>query len=78
MLSALSMGEVGAIILVDGQAEATFEAADVVLEEVGVLVEIDGLESELSETLTAVGVGDRGRGDATAAKLGAGTVLYGG
>lgn len=38
MFAALSVGEVGAVILVDGEAEAAFEAADVVFEEVGVLV----------------------------------------
>ena len=51
------MGEVGAIVLVDREAEATFEGADVVFEEVGVFVEVDGFESEFSETLSSVGVG---------------------
>ena len=57
MLAALGVGEVGAIILVDCQAEPTLEGSDVVLEEVGVFVEIDGLESELSETLSSVCIG---------------------
>lgn len=38
MFAALSMGEVGAVILVDGEAETAFEGADMVFEEVGVLV----------------------------------------
>ena len=38
MLTALGVGEVGAIILVDGEAETAFEGADVVFEEVGVFV----------------------------------------
>jgi hypothetical protein len=37
MLAALGVSEVGAIVLMDGQAEAAFEAADVVFEEVRVL-----------------------------------------
>jgi hypothetical protein len=42
--------------LVHGQAQAALEAADVVLEEVRVLVEVDGLERELAEAFTTVGV----------------------
>jgi len=42
---------------VDCEAQAAFEAADVVLEEVRVLVEVDGLEGELAEALSAVSVG---------------------
>jgi hypothetical protein len=45
--------------LVNCQAQATFEASDVVLEEVRVLVQVDGLERELSETLSSVGIGCR-------------------
>jgi hypothetical protein len=41
MFSALGMREVGAIVLVDGQTEAAFEASDVVFEEVGVFFEVD-------------------------------------
>lgn len=44
MFAALRMCEVGAVILVNSQAETTLEAADVVLEEVRVLVQIDALE----------------------------------
>ncbi len=38
MFAALGVGEVGAIVLVDGEAEPAFEAADVVFEEVWVFV----------------------------------------
>ena len=38
MLAALSVGEVGAVVLVDGEAETAFEGADMVFEEVGVFV----------------------------------------
>lgn len=75
MLAALSVGEVGAVILVDGQAEAAFEGADVVLEEVGVFVQVDGFQGELAQPLASVGVGGGGRGDTSAAELGACAVL---
>jgi hypothetical protein len=42
---------------VDCQAETAFEAPDMVLEEVRVLVEVDSLKRELAETLSSVGVG---------------------
>jgi hypothetical protein len=45
--------------LVNCQAQTAFEASDVVLEEVRVLVQVDGLERELSETLSSVGIGCR-------------------
>jgi hypothetical protein len=38
MFAALSVGEVGAIVLVDGKAETALEGADVVFEEVRVFV----------------------------------------
>ena len=40
----------------DRQTETALETPDVVLEEVRVLVEIDRLERELSETLSSVGI----------------------
>jgi len=54
MLTALGVGEVGAIVLVDGETESTFEGSDVVLEEVGVFVKIDGFEGEFAETFSSV------------------------
>jgi hypothetical protein len=41
---------------VDCQTETALEAADVVFEEVRVLIEVDGLECELSEALSSVGI----------------------
>jgi hypothetical protein len=56
VLPSLCMCEVRAVVLVDSQAETALEASDVVLEEVRVLVEVDGLKRELAETLAAVGI----------------------
>lgn len=42
------MGEIRAIVLVDSQAKTTLKTSDVVFEEVGVFIEVDSLESELS------------------------------
>lgn len=41
MLFALCVGQVGAVILVDCETETALKAADVILEEVGVFVEVD-------------------------------------
>ena len=60
MLPSLRVGQVRPVVLVDGQAEATFEASDVVLEEVRVLVEVDGLECEFAKAFTTVSVSCRG------------------
>jgi len=57
MLSTLRMCKIGAIILVDGQTESTFKRSNVILEEVGVFVEVNGLEGEFAQTLTSVGIG---------------------
>jgi hypothetical protein len=57
MLSALGVGEVGTIVLVDGQAESTFEGSDVVLEEVGVFVQVNSFESKFAQTLSSVSIG---------------------
>ena len=45
--------------MVNRQAKTTFEASDVVLEEVRVLVQVNRLERELSETLSSVRIGCR-------------------
>jgi hypothetical protein len=39
------------------ETQSAFEGADVVLEEVGVFVEIDGFEGEFAESFSSVGVG---------------------
>jgi hypothetical protein len=41
VFAALGVCEIGAIVLVDGEAEATLEGADVVFEEVRVFVEVE-------------------------------------
>ena len=76
MLAALGVGEVGAIVLVDGKAEPAFEGADVILEEVRVFVEVDGFERELAETFAPVGIGGAGRGDAATAEFGPCPILW--
>jgi hypothetical protein len=75
VLPSLCVGEIRAVVLVDRQAKTALEATDVVLEEVRVLVEVDGLERELSETFSSVGVRRRLRGDTTAAELGTCAIL---
>lgn len=59
MLATLCVCKVGAIVLVDCQTETALEAADVVLENVGIFVEIYRLERKLAETFAAVCI--RGR-----------------
>lgn len=78
MLPALRVREVGAVVLVHGQAEAAFEAADVVFEKVWVFVEIYGFESEFAQAFAAVGVRGRLGCYSAAAEFGAGSVLEGG
>lgn len=56
MFAPLRVGKIGAIVLVDCQAETALEAADVVLKEVRVLVEIDRFESELAQALATVSI----------------------
>jgi hypothetical protein len=75
VLLALGVGEVGAVVLVDGEAEAALKGAKMVAEDVGVLVEVDGLEGELAQALAPVGVGCAVRGDAATTEFGTRTVL---
>jgi hypothetical protein len=57
------------------QAETALEASHMILENVRILVDIDGLERELSETLTAVCISRGLRGYTTSAELGACAIL---
>jgi hypothetical protein len=75
VLAALRVGEVGAIVLVDCQAETAFEAAEVVFEDVGVFFDVDCFQRELAQSLASVGVGGGFGGDAAAAEFGACAVL---
>lgn len=60
----------------NSQAKTTLEAANMILEEVGVFVEVYSLKRKLSQALSAVGVGSGGAGDTAAAELGTCTILY--
>lgn len=75
MLAALGVGEVGAVVLVDCQAETAFEGAHVVLEDVGIFLDIHSFHGDSAKSLTSVGVGGRLGGDAAAAELGTSPVL---
>lgn len=59
----------------DCQAETAFKASDMVLEEVGVFVEVDCLEGELAKTLATVCVRCGVRCNTTATELGPCAVL---
>ena len=72
----LGMREVGAVILVDSQAEAALEASDVVFEDVRIFLEIDGFKRKLAETFAPVCISRRCRGNASTAEPGARTVLH--
>jgi hypothetical protein len=48
MLSTLRVGEVGAVVLMHGQAQSTFKASDMVFEEVWVFVKVNILKSKSS------------------------------
>lgn len=75
MFSALGVCEVRAVVLVDREAQAAFEAADVVAEEVGVFVEVYCFEGEFAQAFASVGVCCALRGHAAAAEFGARAVL---
>lgn len=75
MLSSLCVREVGAIVLMNCETKAAFEGANMVLEEVGVFVEVDGFEGKFAKTFSSVRVGCALRGDTAATKFGPGAVL---
>lgn len=75
VLAALGVREVGAVVLVDGQAESALEAAHVVLEEIRVLVEVDRFQGQFPESLSSVCIGYGLRCDTAATELGACAVL---
>ena len=75
MLATLCVSEIGAIVLMHCEAETAFEGADMIFEEVGVFVEIDGFEGEFAKSFAAVGVGGRVRCDSSSAEFGASSVL---
>lgn len=75
MLASLRVGEVGAIVLVYGKTKSTFEASDVVFEEVRIFFEVDGFQGELAESFAAVCVRGGLGCDTSAAEFGACAVL---
>lgn len=75
VFAALGVGKVGTVILVDSETKSALETSDVVLEEVGVFVEVDRFQCELAQTLTTVGVGCGLGGDTSTAKFGSCTIL---
>ena len=75
MFAALCVSEIGAIVLVYCEAETALEGADVIFEEVGVFVEIDGFEGEFAESFAAVGVRSGVRCHSSSTEFGASSVL---
>jgi hypothetical protein len=57
------------------KAKATFEAPNMVLEEVRVFVEINRFQRKFSQTLSPVGIGSGRRSDTSTAKFRAGAIL---
>ena len=56
MFPTLCMRKVRAVILVDSETKPAFERADMVLEEIGILVEVNGFKSELPQPFSSVGI----------------------
>lgn len=50
------MRKVRAIILVDCETKPAFERADMIFEEIWILVEVNGFKSELSQPFSSVGI----------------------
>ena len=76
VLAALRVRQVRAIVLVHRQAQPTLETADVVLEEVGVFVQVDGFQSELAQSFASVCVRGALGGYASASEFGTCSVLF--
>jgi len=75
VLLALRVGQVAALVVVQRQAQFALVGAQVVLHEVRILVQIDCLQGQLTQSLLAVAVRLRPGGHASAAGLAAGAVL---
>jgi len=73
----LRVRQVVPLVVVQRQAELALVAAEVVAHEVGVLGEVDGLESEAAEALPPVDGLILGGGGAAAAGLGAPLAIHG-
>lgn len=57
------------------KAETAFKAANVVLEEVWVFVQVDRFQGKFAETFATVSVGRRGGRDTSSAEFGTCTIL---
>lgn len=75
MFPALCMSEIGAIVLMDCEAETAFEGSDMIFEEIRVLVEIDCFKCELSKTFASIGICGRMRRYTTSTEFATCTVL---
>ena len=75
VLPSLGVCEVGAVVLVDRQAEPALEGADVVLEEVRVFVQVDGFQRKFAQSFSSVCVGCALGSDAATAEFRAGPIL---
>jgi hypothetical protein len=69
MFLALCVSEIGAVVDVDCQTELAFVGAEMGFDEVGVFGEVDGFESETTETFAAVHCCFFFACDSTASKL---------
>lgn len=75
MFATLCVSEIGAIVLMYCEAEPTFEGAHVILEEVGIFVEVDSFEGEFAESFSSVCVGGGVRCYSSTTEFGAGSIL---
>ena len=75
MLATLCVSEIGAIVLMYCEAETALKGADMVLEEIGVFVKIDGFEGKFAKSFAAVGIGGRVRGYSSPTEFGASSIL---
>jgi len=75
MLATLGVCEIGAVILVDCETESTFEASNVIFEDVGIFVQVDSLKGKFSKSLSSIGVCCRLTCDTSSSELGTCAIL---
>jgi len=54
MFPTLGVSQIGPVILMNGQTQSTFEAANMVFEKVRVFIEIDSLKGKFAESLSSI------------------------
>ena len=69
------MSEIGAIVLMNCEAETALEGSDVIFEEVRVFVEINCFKCKLSKTFAPIGIGGRMRRNTTSTEFATCTIL---